>query len=73
MRVRVTLSLETDTGPSLTDLQSLFDVYFVGLDDPRSIRVEGMALADMEDQRRAEGYCPDCGRKDGEDFDDDWM
>jgi hypothetical protein len=60
MRVRVVLSLETELSVSIASMQSLFE--YADL----NVKVEGISMADMEDQRRAAGYCPDCGRHDND-------
>ena len=57
MKVRVTLSIETEVSPSISTMQRWFDEIAPGL----GITVEGLAVADVEDARRAQGICPDCG------------
>ena len=63
MRVRVTLTIETEMKVSINSLQSLFGDALENNSLANSVKVEGMSVADIDDEEWAKGHCMTCGNK----------
>lgn len=66
MRVRVTLTIETEMRVSFDSLQSLFGDALENNPLASNIKIEGMSVADIDDAEWAKGHCMSCGNQNGD-------